>query len=80
MYDSDVSRRTTIEMDEQLLEAAQAVLGTRGLKETVDRALTEVVRASRRRALADRLSSGAGLDFDDETVKAARQWRSAESS
>lgn len=80
MYPSDVSRRTTIEMDEQLLEAAQAVLGTRGLKETVDRALREVVRASRRRALADRLSSGAGLDLDDETVRAARQWRSAESS
>lgn len=80
MYTSDVSRRTTIEMNEQLLEAAQAVLGTRGLKETVDRALTEVVRASRRRALADRLSSGAGLDLDDETVRAARQWRSAESS
>jgi len=80
MYDSGVNRRTTIEMDEQLLEAAQSVLGTRGLKETVDKALTEVVRAAKRRALADRLRSGAGLDLDDETVKAARQWRTAGSS
>jgi Arc/MetJ family transcription regulator len=80
MYNLAVSRRTTIEMDEQLLEDAQAVLGTSGLKETVDRALTEVVRASRRRALADRLTSGAGLDFDDQTIRAARGWRTAESS
>ena len=70
-----MSRRTTIEMDEDLLAAAQAALGTRGLKETVDRALSEVVRASRRRALADRLASGAGLDLDAETTTAARRWR-----
>jgi Arc/MetJ family transcription regulator len=63
MYVLSASKRITIEMDEQLLAAAQAVLG--GLKETVDRALTEVVRAFRRRALADRLGSGKGLDLDD---------------
>jgi Arc/MetJ family transcription regulator len=80
MYTSVVSRRTTIEMDEELLEAAQAALGTRGLKETVDRALTEVVRASRRRALADRLMSGAGLDLDDQTISSARRWRTPDSS
>jgi Arc/MetJ family transcription regulator len=80
MYNLPMTRRTTIEMDEQLLEDAQAVLGTRGLKQTVDRALTEVVRTARRRALADRLTSGTGLDFDDETIKAARGWRTAASS
>src|SRR5579859_1037722 len=80
MYPLAVIRRTTIEMDDALLAEARSVLGTRGLKETVDRALTEVVRASRRRALASRLASGAGLDFDDETTRAARQWRVPESS
>jgi len=80
MYTSAVSRRTTIEMDEELLEAAQAALGTRGLKETVDRALTEVVRASRRRAFADRLISGTGLDFDDQTISFVRRWRTPDSS
>jgi Arc/MetJ family transcription regulator len=78
MYVLSASKRITIEMDEQLLAAAQAVLG--GLKETVDRALTEVVRAFRRRALADRLGSGKGLDLDDETTRAARHWRTAQSS
>jgi len=56
------------------------VLGTHGLKETVDRALTEVVRASRRRELANRLASGAGLDFDEQTITAARHWRTPDSS
>jgi len=80
MYNRAVSRRTTIEMDQGLLEAARAVLGTHGLKETVDRALTEVVRASRRRELANRLASGAGLDFDEQTITAARHWRTPDSS
>ena len=80
MYDCFVSRRTTIEMDDALLAEARVVLGTHGLKETVDRALTEVVRAAKRRALAARLASGAGFDFDDQTVRAARQWRTPESS
>lgn len=67
-------------MDDALLAEARVVLGTRGLKETVDRALTEVVRSAKRRALAARLASGAGLDFDDKTVRAARRWRTPESS
>jgi len=75
-----VSRRTTIELDEQLVEAARTVLGTRGLKETVDRALAEVVRTARRRALADRLRTGVGLDLDDDTIAAAHRWRTASSS
>lgn len=66
-------------MDERLLSEAQDVLGTRGLKETVDKALSEVVRAARRRALAARLRSGAGLDFDDATAAAARRWRTSDS-
>jgi Arc/MetJ family transcription regulator len=80
MYNPAVRRRTTIEMDDALLAEARSVLGTRGLKETVDRALAEVVRASRRRALASRLASGAGLDFEERTTRAARQWRVPESS
>jgi Arc/MetJ family transcription regulator len=68
-------KRTTIEVDEALLHEARAVLGTRGLKDTVDRALSEVIKADRRRALARRLAAAEGLDFDEETAAAARRWR-----
>jgi Arc/MetJ family transcription regulator len=70
-----MTRKTTIAVDDELLARAQAVLGTRGLKDTVDAALTEVVRAELRRQLADQLESGEGLDFSDDVARAARQWR-----
>lgn len=70
-------RRTTIEIDEALLEEAAHVLGTSGLKENVHTALASVVRAQRRRRLAERLRSGDGVDFDGPTAAAARSWRGA---
>jgi Arc/MetJ family transcription regulator len=70
-----VARKTTIAVDDELLAQAQAVLGTHGLKDTVDAALTEVVRADLRRQLADQLESGEGLDFSEDVIRAARQWR-----
>lgn len=70
-----MKRKTTIEIDEDLLAKAQQILGTRGLKDTVDRALIQVIRAERRRQLADQLEGREGLDFDGETRQAARQWR-----
>jgi Arc/MetJ family transcription regulator len=70
-----VPRKTTITVDDELLAKAQAVLGTRGLKETVDGALNEVVRAALRRDLARRLRTGEGLDFSEPVARAARQWR-----
>lgn len=70
-----MAKRTTIEIDEELLAKAQAALGTLGLKATVDRALAEAVRASLRRRLAERLATADGLDFSPEVQKAARSWR-----
>lgn len=57
-----MGRRTTIEIDDVLLGAAQAVLGTTGLKDTVDVALGEVVRSAQRQKLRERLKSGQGFD------------------
>lgn len=57
-------RRTTIEIDDALVAEARVALGTSSLKDTVDAALTETVRAARRRQLADRLETGDGLDWD----------------
>jgi len=46
---SDISyigcvRRTTLDIDEEMLAQAREILGTRGIKDTVDEALREVVR------------------------------------
>ncbi|MCP9489949.1 MAG: type II toxin-antitoxin system VapB family antitoxin [Solirubrobacteraceae bacterium MAG38_C4-C5] len=71
-----MNRRTTIVVDEALLADAQTALGTRGLKDTVDRALSEAVRAAARERLAARLESGDGFDrtlLDDQTRRA--HWR-----
>lgn len=75
LYTKEVKRKTTIEIDDDLLLDAQVVLGTKGLKATVDQALMQVVRAGRRRALADQLENGEGLDFGETTRDAARRWR-----
>ena len=57
-----MARRTTIEIDEHRLSRAQAALGTTGLKDTVDEALDEVIRRDLRQRLAERISSGSGID------------------
>lgn len=70
-----MKRRTTIEIEDALLRDAQAALGTRGLKRTVDRALTEAVHTARRRRLAERLADGTAFDFDGAPIDRAAQWR-----
>jgi Arc/MetJ family transcription regulator len=40
----DCVRRTTLDIDEDMLAKAREILGTRGVKDTVDEALREVVR------------------------------------
>ncbi len=37
-------RRTTLDIDESMLAQAKEILGTRGVKDTVDEALREIVR------------------------------------
>lgn len=51
-------------IDDELVAEAGRALGTTTMRETVDRALTEVVRAQRRRRLAERLRTGEGMDLD----------------
>ena len=68
-------RRTSLEIDEARLEQAQRVLGTTGIKDTIDRALDEVIRAELRRRLADRIRSGEGIDRGEEVLGASRRWR-----
>lgn len=67
-------RRTSLEIDEEQLTRAQRVLGTTGVKDTIDRALEEVLRADLRRRLAERVRTGEGIDRGDEMLSAARRW------
>ena len=66
--------KTTLEVDEELVARAGAILGTRGLKATVRRALEEVVAREARRRFAERLLTMEGLDLDNPEVM-AEAWR-----
>lgn len=62
-----------IDIDDRLIEEASRALGTQGLRDTVEAALTEAVRAARRRELADQLASTEGLDRD-ALIEARHTW------
>ena len=70
---TDSVRKTTLVVDDALVERAQEILGTRGLKATVDRALLEVIELDARRAIAQ-LQIMDGLDLDRGNVM-AEAWR-----
>lgn len=64
-------RKTTLEFDEGLFECARDVLGTRGLKATVQRAFEEVLALDARRRAVRQLEEMDGLDLDRPDVMAA---------
>lgn len=61
-------RKTSLEIDGALFAAAQRTLGTRTLRETVEMAFREVLRAEARREEVRVLSSMEGLDLADAEV------------
>lgn len=67
-------RKTTLEVDEQLFEQARAVLGTRGLKATVQRAFEAVLALEARQRAIRQLETMDGLDLDRPEVM-AEAWR-----
>jgi Arc/MetJ family transcription regulator len=67
-------RKTTIEIDERLYESASRVLGTRGLKATVQRAFEEIVAMHARQRALRQLQELEGLDLDRPDVM-ADAWR-----
>jgi Arc/MetJ family transcription regulator len=70
-----VTHRTTIELDEALLEETRKVLGTSGIRETVEGAMREVTRAAKRVQLAERIRTGEGFDRGPEILDASRPTR-----
>ena len=71
-----MGRRTLVEIDPDLLDAARSLLGTKTIKDTVDRALREVVRAQVTAEHLRDMRSLEGLDLDDPEVM-AQAWRPA---
>ncbi len=59
-----------VQVDDDLLAKASAVLGTTRASDTVNRALEETVQAALRRRHAVRLASGAGTDLSQDSVMA----------
>lgn len=70
-----MTRRTSIEVDDELLARAQEALGTNGLKDTVDAAFREAVRRSLRERFARRIESGEGVDRGPDVLAATRPAR-----
>jgi Arc/MetJ family transcription regulator len=65
-----MSRRTSVVLDDELIDQARRALGTHGIKDTLDAALREAIRADRRRRLVARFTTGEGLDL--EALREAR--------
>jgi Arc/MetJ family transcription regulator len=63
-----------VDIDDELLKEAAAVLGASTMKETVNRSLEVVVLTARRRRHADRLQAMRGLDLANPRVMSGA-WR-----
>ena len=68
------TRITTLEIDEAKFAEAKRLLGTRSLRETVDRSFDEVIARDAREKSIERLRTMDGLDLDKPDVM-ARAWR-----
>jgi Arc/MetJ family transcription regulator len=68
-------RKTSVEIDEELLEAARRILETTTVKDTVEEALREVARVEARRQEVETLTSMEGLDLADPDIMGGA-WRS----
>jgi Arc/MetJ family transcription regulator len=66
--------RTVVDIDDELLDAARAALGTTTKVETVNRALAEVAALAARRRHLERLCAGGLPDLGDDALYEAA-WR-----
>ena len=67
-------RKTSFEVDDAKVEAAKEVLGTKTLTDTVDAALSEVVKLRQRKILVELLFRPGALELDDDEVMSSA-WR-----
>ncbi len=71
-YDRTMTKRTSLNLDFELLDQAKEVLETSATTETIHRALSEVVRQARLQRLAKRRFA-----FSDDELAALRSARTA---
>jgi Arc/MetJ family transcription regulator len=69
-----IRRKTSFEIDAAKVAVAKEILGTKTLTDTVDAALSEVVKLRQRRDLLELLSTPGALQLDDPDVMAGA-WR-----
>ena len=68
------TRKTSVEINEDLLSAVQRILATTTIKDTIEEAFREVLRAEARREEVEALVTMKGLDLADPEVMAGA-WR-----
>ena len=66
--------KTTVVIDDAKLRRVRKLLGTSGIRDTIERALDEVLALDARRRLADRLRKMEGIDLDDPEIMSGA-WR-----
>jgi Arc/MetJ family transcription regulator len=69
------TRKTSVEIDEDLLEAAKRILETTTVRDTVEEAFREVARVEARRQEVETLTRMSDLDLGAPDVMAGA-WRS----
>lgn len=67
-------RKTSFEVDTAKVDAAKEVLGTKTLTDTVDAALSEVVKVRQRKTLVELLFRPGALELDDPDAMSGA-WR-----
>ncbi len=68
------TRKTSVEINEELLTSVQRILSTATLKDTIEQAFQEVLKAEARREEVEALATMSGMDLVDEEVMAGA-WR-----
>ena len=67
-------RKTSVEINEELLMAVQRALSTATIKDTIEEAFREVLRAEARREEVTALAAMSGLDLTNSSLMAGA-WR-----
>ena len=70
-----MTKKTSVAIDMELLDAVREVLSTETIRETIERAFTEVLRVAARRCEVEALTAMRDLDLADDEVMAGA-WRS----